>query len=42
MQKENNLFNNNHPKPVNTNYAINELISGKSNPNQKICRITKE
>ena len=27
MQKENNLFNNNHPKPVSTNYAINELIS---------------
>ena len=33
MQKENNLFNKNHPKPVNTNYAINELISGKRNPN---------
>ena len=33
MQKESNLFNNNNPVPVKTNFAINELISGKSNPN---------
>lgn len=42
MQKDNNFFNNNHPKPVTTNYAINELISGKKNPNQNICRMTKD